>query len=251
MAKKNEFLARFPNANPWRRLPANPPFVLPEEKAEVEAFNDKTRRAGHDHVLNLDLIPVPFVGAPDAPVIFLGNIAGAGDENYRDYERNPSYASRLRKNLLHENEEFPFLMMDPRPETLRSHKEWWSVRLKHLLDSFGNGVKAESILARAIMTIEYFPYRSLSDDYRHDSLSLPSQDYCRLLVMNAMKNEAVIVVRYGRSRWFDAVRGLKNYSHLLLLKESRKVHISPKGFVDTNGYQRVVDKIQAWLPQAV
>jgi hypothetical protein len=62
------------------------------------------------------------------------------------------------------------------------------------------------------MTIEYFPYRSLSDDYRHESLSLPSQDYCRLLVMNAMSNEAVIVVRYGKSRWFDAVRGLKNYS---------------------------------------
>lgn len=97
------------------------------------------------------------------------------------------------------------------------------------------------------MTIEYFPYRSRSDDYRHDDLSLPSQDYCRLLVKNAMNNEALIVVRYGRSRWFDAVPSLKKYSHLLLLKETRPVHISRNGFEDANGYQRVVDKIQAWL----
>lgn len=84
MTTKNELLAKFPKANPWWRLPIEPPFVLPEDKDKVLAFNDKTRSAGHEHLLNLDLIPAPFVGAPDAPVVFLGNIAGAGDQTYQD-----------------------------------------------------------------------------------------------------------------------------------------------------------------------
>lgn len=247
MEAKNAKLRDFPNANPWGSLPAAPPFVLPGDKKEVEAFNVKMRSAGHDQMLNLDLIPIPFAGAPDAPVVFLGNIAGAGEEKYQDYERNPTYADRLRKNLLHENAEYPFLLLDPRPETFPSHLEWWSVRLKHLLESF----KDRRMLARAILTIEYFPYRSVSDDFRHEGLNLPSsQSYSRLLVMNAMKNEAVIVVRYGKRRWFEAVDGLKDYPHLLLLKGNRKVHISPKGFVDPDGYQKVVDKIKMWSAQA-
>src|SRR5207245_149744 len=126
-----------------------------------------------------------------------------------------------------------------------SHKEWWSSQLKHLLDSFGNGEKAESILARSILAVEFFPYRSCSNRYAHDDLTLPSQEYCRLLVYKAMKNEAVIVVRYGKSHWFDAVRGLEKYPHLFLLKGNQKTHLSPTGFADKNGYQKVVDKIRA------
>lgn len=65
------------------------------------------------------------------------------------------------------------------------------------------------------------------------------------LVMDAMKNDAVIVIRYGKARWFAAVRGLKSYPHTLLLKGNQQTHISPTGFVDENGYQKVVDKIKA------
>jgi hypothetical protein len=47
--------------NPWRRLPDEPPFVLAEDKDAVLAFNDEARQKGHPHLLNLQIIPVPFV----------------------------------------------------------------------------------------------------------------------------------------------------------------------------------------------
>jgi tRNA (Thr-GGU) A37 N-methylase len=63
-----------------------------------------------------------------------------------------------------------------------------------------------------------------------------------------MENEAVIVIRYGKAKWFDAVRGLETYKHVLLLKGTHKTNISPEGFCDKNGYQKVVEKIRASLP---
>jgi hypothetical protein len=60
-----------------------------------------------------------------------------------------------------------------------------------------------------------------------------------------MEIGAVIVIRYGKAKWFDAVRGLATYPHLVLLKEARQPHISPNGVADANGYKKVVDKIKA------
>lgn len=124
----------------------------------------------------------------DAPVILLGNIAGAGDEHPDNYKEWPAYADRMRKNLLHKNPDPQFLPMDPSPDTFPPHKQWWADKLKHLLDSFGNGAAAESILARSILAVEFFPYRSCSNEFHHGKLSLmSSQGYSRVLVYNAME----------------------------------------------------------------
>jgi hypothetical protein len=64
------------------------------------------------------------------------------------------------------------------------------------------------------------------------------------------KNGAVIVIRYGKAKWFDAVRGLQTYQHLILLKEARQTHISPNGVADDDGYKKIVDKIKASLAPA-
>ena len=232
--------------NPWHRLPDKPPFVLDEDKDAVLAFNEEARQKGHPHALNLDIIPVPFVGRPDAPVVLLGNIAGAGDEHLDDYKKWPAYADRLHKNLLHQNLDCQFLPMGPDVDTLPPHKAWWNDKLKHLLDSFGNGAAAESILARSLLAVEFFPYRSRSNEYHHEKLSLmSSQGYSQVLVYNAMENGAVIIIRYGKAKWFDAVRGLQTYRHLILLKEARQTHISPNGVADDGAYKKIVEKIKA------
>jgi hypothetical protein len=235
------------NPNPWHRLPTKPPFVLPEDKEKVEAFNVTVREKGQEHGLNLNFIPVPFCGRQDAPVVLLGNIAGAGDEQIEDYALRPKYADRLRKNLLHQNTDFQFFPLDPDPQTVPSAREFWSDALRYFLNSFGDGTEAESILAKCILAVEYFPYRSRSNRYAHDKLSLTSQLYCYLLVYNAMKRDAIIVIRYGKDKWFRAVRGLEKYPHLLLLKGNIKTNLSPKGFCDPDGYQKVIEKIKAGL----
>jgi hypothetical protein len=137
-------------------LPDKPPFVLPEDKDSVLAFNDEARQKANPHVLNLEIIPVPFVGAVNAPIVLLGNIAGAGDERPDDYKEWPAYADRMRKNLLHKNPDFQFLPLDPSPDTLPPHKKWWTDKLRFLLRSFGNGSDAEAILARFVLAVEFF-----------------------------------------------------------------------------------------------
>ena len=154
----------------------------------------------------------------------------------------------MRRNLVHGNSDFQFLPLDPSPDTFPAHKAFWSRQLRHLLDEFGGGKRAECVLSRSVLAVDYFPYRSSNDRYAHDGLDLSShqsQQYSWKLVYDAMKNDAVIVIRYGKARWFDAVRGLKNYQHVLLLKGNQQTHISPTGFVDKDGYQKVVEKIKA------
>ncbi len=93
--------------NPWHHLPAKPPFVLPEDKAQVEAFNAK---ASPDHFLRLDLIPEPFVGSPDARIVLLGNNPGVKNDDTAGYRRKPAFANRMRSNLVHRlSDEYPFL----------------------------------------------------------------------------------------------------------------------------------------------
>jgi len=74
---------------------------------------------------------------------------------------------------------------------------------------------------------------------------ITTQGYSWVLVHNAIERGAVIVIRYGKARWFDAVRGLETYQHLVVLKEARQTHISPKGVKTVNGYKKIVDKIKA------
>lgn len=88
--------------NPWHRLPARSPFVLPEDAESVLAFNAKQcQRANQEHLLRLDLVPEPFVGRPDAPVVLLGNNPGVNSAESEADRRKPTFARRMRDNLLH------------------------------------------------------------------------------------------------------------------------------------------------------
>lgn len=103
--------------NPWHRLPDHPLYVLDEDRNKVTAFNDKPNQK---HTLNLNVIPVPFVGRKDAPVVLLGNIAGAGDHEEGEYKQRPAYIKRMLDNLHHSPLKYPFFPLDPGPDTIPS-----------------------------------------------------------------------------------------------------------------------------------
>jgi hypothetical protein len=52
--------------NPWQELPHSPPYVLPDDRAPVAAFNLKSTETTK---CDLNLFPEPFFGRPDAPVV--------------------------------------------------------------------------------------------------------------------------------------------------------------------------------------
>jgi hypothetical protein len=222
-------------------LPDKPPYVAPEDKDKVLAFNLKQRQRGNQqYVLDLDLIPEPFVGRPDAPVVLLGNNPGVKNPDSAASRRQPPFANRMRNNLFHRlSEDFPFLYLDPHPDIPTPSREWWERKLKDLLREFGR-----EIVARSILAVEFFPY--VSQKYARGSPALPSQAYSFDLVRNAMKRKAVIVVTRGKRRWSSAIDGLAEYPDLVRLREPQKAPIS-SGNCRDDGFQKIVSQIRAEL----
>ena len=60
--------------NPWVDLPEESPFVLHGDAAAIARFN---ARANERHRIRLDVLPEPFIGRPDAPLVLLNRTAGS------------------------------------------------------------------------------------------------------------------------------------------------------------------------------
>jgi hypothetical protein len=249
------------NGNPWSDLPNTKPFVLPQDKNKVEAFN---KEAGQKHPLCLDLIPEAFLGRPDAPLVLLGNIAGVSEtgDPPSPHRVAPAFLASMRNNLLHAPSNCPFVFFDP--TLVPGSADWWDRKLKWILSEFGIGDAAKPILANNLFNVEFFPYVSCSNRYDHDRVSLPSQDYSFNLVRKATQQEAVIVlqdgerrglehgpviaIRHGECRWLEKVPELKKYPRLVKLKSYQKGLITPNNCLD-NGWQHIQDVVRAIKPK--
>jgi hypothetical protein len=236
------------NENPWHHLPDEPPFLLPEDKDKVLAFNDKARQKAHrKHVLNLDFIPEPFVGSPDARLVLLGNNPGVADPpEGSSFRLTSPFQNRMRDNLLHRlSDQFPFLYFDP--GIIPPAKMWWEHKLRKVFELIDdNSGVAKSVLARGILAVEFFPYAS--NRFGHGKLRLFSQEYSFGLVREAVKRGAVIVVTRGEKRWLKAVPELASSDcRLVRLNQVQRAPISRNNCRD-GGWsliQEVIRKIKA------
>jgi hypothetical protein len=227
--------------NPWDRLPKAPPFVLPEDKDKVDAFN-LVKGNHHKHFLHLTFVPEPFVGNPDARLLLLGNNPGVADPPEGSaFRLKRAFASRMRNNMLHRlSDKFPFLYFDP--EIVPPEKDWWDRKLKKVFEQFENSNVAKSALAQHILAVEFFPYASKS--FGQGKLRLDSQKYSFGLVRNAVKRDVVIVLTRGEKRWKKAVPELRGYRLLVCLKEVQQAPISPGNCRD-KGWSHIQEVIRA------
>jgi hypothetical protein len=203
--------------NPWHRLPDRPPYVLPDEEAVLRQFNDNV---APDYRLHIDEIaPEAFIGARDAPVVLLSN--NPGFEKVGPERRKPVFALKVRRNLLHEPSDYPFLFLAP--DFSGADRQWWESKLKDLIEEFGVQRVAQSIL-----NVVYFPYPS--GKFGHWSLRLPSQNYSFHLVREAVdRNAAIVLMRKGKRMvdlWKCAVPELNGYARLYEVRNSRNPAIS-------------------------
>src|SRR5690242_4076687 len=164
------------NENPWCDLPVSEPFVLPSDREQVSKFNERVG-PGSDRSLQLDILPEPFVGARDAPVVLLSNNPGVGKG--ADHRRNQVFRDRMRKNLIHRPSDYPFVYLDPK---LNEAGKWWHRKLKNLLEEFGG-----EVVARSILNVVFFPYPSRK--YGRGQPALPSQAYSFRLVREAVERK--------------------------------------------------------------
>jgi hypothetical protein len=215
--------------NPWLDLPADgQDYVLPEDRPHVEAFNAGARP---DFRLDLRLVPEPFLGPRDAPLVILMLNPGRVPADLKLHRGE--FRHVLRANLGNDPEAQRHLGF--RPE-FAAHRPWWRNRFARVIDE---GHSPEE-LSRKVLSIEFHGYHARR--WRPIPITLPSQHYGFWLVGRAMKRGATIIPARGKNLWKIAVPKLDSYEHLVPTRNPRAAYVSP-GNLGAVGFQRVLDAL--------
>ncbi len=232
--------------NPWNRLPAKSPYVLPEDAdlvhgSNLSALKRYEKRPDRYEMYQIRLqhiLPEPYLGRPDAPVVLLNLNPGS---NPRDIEwhSDPLFTERSRGNLLHCQTDYPFYLLDPSIKRTC----WWERKLKCLMKCFGDGDSGRRVVANSVFCVEFFPYHSKK--FNHGHLRLPSQRYSFWLVRQAIQRQAVILIMRSEKRWFEVevLPELKTYSRLYTAQSVQNPAISERNFGE--GFEEAIKAIRA------
>jgi hypothetical protein len=198
--------------NPWLTLPEQKPFVLPDDAPSIQAYSDYPIATAY----HLDLLPLPFQGRPDAPIVILGLNPGYDVDD--DTKQTTDYFIKTNfRNYRHDSTlPYPLFFLDPKIEGESSGKgqQWWHRRLKHL-----RALYDDKLLAQALLSVQYVPYRSTS--YKHARHCLPSQAYGFELVRQAVKRKALIIALRSERLWKEAVKELNGYERFFAASNPR------------------------------
>ena len=218
--------------NPWIRLPQSPPFVLQEDRSAIDRFN---ARATELHQIHLELIPEPFLGRPDAPIVLLNLNPGFDSEETRFHHSDSYFIEQSRKNLLHSPIRYPFYLLNPELSQSLGH-QWWRRKLKAPI-----AIAGVDKVASRVLCIEYFPYHTKR--YKKAAAALHSQGYSFSLARQAIQRNALIVIMRSRALWMDAVPELARYARVFELRNPQNVSVSPRNCPE--GYPRLEEALLA------
>jgi len=196
--------------NPWLDTPNKNPFILPSDEMAIRVFN---RHASPDFEIHTNLVPEPFFGPFNAPIVVLLLNPGVDDDDARAH-RSPKLRAKLLRNLRRDDSEMPHVHLgshDRHPGAL-----WWG----RAVDQLG----CRERVARSILAIQYFPYHSRR--FAHSSIRLPSQEFTFALVRRAISRGAVIVQARGLDYWLGAVPELAAHSPWIRPSNVRRLLLS-------------------------
>lgn len=215
--------------NPWQHIPQAAPFVLPDDRSYIDAYN--ARETKLDHFVNLNYTPEPRLGPIDAPVVLL--------------QLNPSYDAAHPEG--HPNFEDSHRHLESLKDEFHPHvglvpgEAWWQRCLGALVSAVGNRAQ----VARCLCSIEFFPYRSRK--FSHGQIRLPSQSYTFELVRAAIDRGAIFVVARNFRLWLAAVPELlplQGAHRLYVLKSARRISLSEKTLPD-RAFAQIVDVVKS------
>ncbi len=214
--------------NPWVLLPSKPPFLLPQDEQVVRAYN---KTASSNHCIHPEIPPEPYLGHPQARVILLNLNPGFSAHDAAFY-KDPIALEFNRKNLDHEETDYPFYLLNPMLPQTTAGPKWWSKKLKALISIAGR-----KRVARGLCCIEYFPYHSRR--YGRFPVILPSQQYNFYLVNKALSQGAIIVLMRSKRKWLQAVPALRGYERLVELNNPQNPALSPRNC--PGGFEEIVN----------
>jgi len=212
--------------NPWIELPERSPYVLPTDHPHVDAFNYHSHK-DPGYRFDLSLLPQPFLGNLQAPLIVLGrnpDVAGG--------HRAGAYADAIRANLTSESGNGALLGLLPEFDE-EPNARWWRRCFREVLDELGS---SPGDIAPRILSIEFHGYHS----ERWKLLpTLPSQHYGFWLVEQAIARGATVVVMRGQRDWEIAVPALRGHRPTVTLVNPRSATIS-RANCSQNGFDAVL-----------
>ena len=190
--------------NPWLDLdlrPSDAPhFVLPGDAAVVDAYMAKQR--GPDFELATHLLPEPWVGRLDAPVVVLLANPGVA-EREADPQWRPSVAEfhRAKTTLRAKKLAMPYYWLDEELAETDGY-EWAEQLFKRLVADAGREAVGNNML-----TLSSHPYHSSMFDDR--LRALPSQRFTLAVLRRAIANDALVVALRARKYWFTVLPELE------------------------------------------
>lgn len=214
--------------NPWLDLPLAPPYVLPQDQPILEAWN---HFADERHALDLGLLPSPWVGRLDAPVIVLNLNPGLGDTDH-EWEQREELASVVRACLREESVDYPVYPLDPALAESGGGK-WWRRCLGQLIRDTNLEVVANRVLG-----LEFHGYHSRQ--FAGLPVTLPSQAFVFEVLREALAREAVVFVMRGPRFWAAAVPELVAYHRRFSTVNPQSSSISRRNSVDRHAYDAVL-----------
>ncbi len=218
--------------NPWQELPNRAPYVLPEDRPHVEAFNAAVSDAFR---LDLSLLPHPFLGPRDAPLVVLGLNPGISERSASDHAGELG-DQPLRGNLGPNADSHLHLGFLPDyAET--GLGRWWQKCFRSMRE---DGVEPEQ-LSRSVLAVEFHGYHSKR--WRPIPITLPSQAYGFWLVEQAIDRGGTIAVMRGVRPWEVAVPCLRGYSGRVPIANARTSSLSV-GNCGQDGYDRVLAAVR-------
>ena len=216
--------------NPWLdldlRSSSDSRYVHPADEAVVQAYSAKRR--GPEYGLATHLLPEPWVGRLNAPVVMLLDNPGLSDHE-SDPHWTPSDALRHRAqaSLRQKRLDHPYYWLDDEV----SDTEGYGVavdRLKRVIADVG-----PEAVGTNLVTLSAHPYHSCSFDDR--LRTLPSQRFSVAALRRAIANDALVVILRARKYWYTAVPELEQHDirgRVLRSNSPQNVTITPRNLDD-------------------
>jgi hypothetical protein len=218
--------------SPWIDLPAEPPFVLPDDAPHV-AMHDRLYGGDPRRRLQLDRMPEPSLGRWDAPVVVLCGHPPACDDDRTPREPTTELHEALRRAIAGPPDHH-LALADPRTGARHA---WWRRATRSLREQVG-----DPAVARGLLTVPFVPYAADQPGDELLLLRLPSQTFAFGLVRSALRRGALVVLASHRAAWFGAVPELASHEHLLRMNGSRGLRLTPN---TVDGYERITARLRA------
>jgi hypothetical protein len=204
----------------WSGLPMTAPYILPADLPQIINFNENPKLS-EKRRLQLHVLPEPYIGHVDAPIVFLKLNPGYTPNDIRFTE--DEYAREVwTKSIFHQPIDYPFYPLDPMLHWTECAR-WWRKKIRWVLEYADS-----KTVANLILCIEAFPYHSYNNPRFPGKL--PSQDYSFQLVDRAIKRNALIFLGNSVEFWRASVPRLSEHPNVYIANSAQNSSISPGNY---------------------